>query len=136
MLHHILFAVSQTNYPLGTRLQEEPYNTLIVGQKLVGNPGRGNWVFLSPLLFVFLVSPFLPLPWPSALRNPTPLYPTHLTPQNLTFGRICISTRLQGQVLVPGFCISILRSLGWDSLRTHGRNGCTGMLQLWVRRSR
>lgn len=59
--------------------------------------GRNLWEILDegirfscPLPFVFLVSPFLPLPWPSALRNSTPLYPAHLTPQNLPFGRTCI----------------------------------------------
>lgn len=105
--------------------------------------GRGNWVFLPPRPFVFLVSlSLLPLSASplclSVLRNPIPLYvyPTHLTPQNLPFGRICIFCQTLRAELVPGFCISILSSLVWDALRAQRRNGCPGKLQLWVLRSR
>lgn len=105
--------------PTGTRQKEES-----VIQYLWEILEEG--IFLSPLPFVFLVSPasrFLAF----SSQESHPSLPTHLTPQNLPFqGESAFFTQLQGQVLVPRFCISILSSLGWDSLRAHRRNGCTG----------
>lgn len=62
--------------------------------------GNGFSCPLSPWLSL---SPFLPLPCLSALRNPTPLYfyPTLLTPQNLTPGRICIFYQTLRAIIAP-----------------------------------
>lgn len=104
--------------PTGTRQQEESYNTCGKSWK------RESSCPLSPLFSLSLpASRFLAF---SSQESHTSL-PTHLTPQNLPFqGESAFFTQLQGQVLVLRFCISILSSLGWDSLRAHRRNGCTG----------
>lgn len=67
--------------PTGTRQQEESHSTLIVGQKLVGNPGRGNLLVPSPCLLV----PGLQL---SGIPYLSP-HPSH-TPEPALSGGICI----------------------------------------------
>lgn len=55
-------------------------HTLMAKQNLVRIVKWGNWVFLSSLPFVSLISPFLfHSLWLSDLRNPTLLHPIHLT---------------------------------------------------------
>lgn len=122
MLQHTWFAghpAPQTDCPLvPDRRKSQSYNTCGKSWK------RESSCPLSPLFSLSLpASRFLAF----SSQESHPSLPTHLTPQNLPFqGESAFFTQLQGQVLVPRFCISILSSLGWDSLRAHRRNGCTG----------
>lgn len=120
MLQHTWFAghpAPQTDYPLVPDSRKS--HAILVGILEEG-------IFLSPLPLFSLSLPASRFLAFSSQESHTSL-PTHLTPQNLPFqGESAFFTQLQGRVLVPRFCISILSSLGWDSLRAHRRNGCTG----------
>lgn len=88
--------------PTGTRQQEESHSTLIVGQKLVGNPGRGNLLVPSPLCFPCLSLP--PGSWPSALRNPIPLSPPISHPRTCPFrGNLHFLPNFKGRCWSPDF---------------------------------